>query len=168
MIADIQIDQDVELSTRPRRAASIVPGDLLDVIDHHHRAGFDDARHLQRIGDRRSQQQPWNPGGGHQFRFGDRGHAHADRARGDLALGDLHALVGFRVRPQGLAGFLDAGGHAREVGFELIQIQEKGGRGQLLLGEHQPIMQNAILGSLKLVQVEVPSEAGCRRRRSSE
>ena len=27
-----------------------------------------------------------------------------------------------------------------------------------MLGEHQPIMQNAILGSLKLVQLEVPAE----------
>ena len=129
------------------------------MIDDHHRAGFDDSRHLHRIGDRRGQQQPGNPGCGHQLRFGDRGHAHADGARGDLALGDLHALVSFRVRTQGLTGFLDTGGHAREVGFELVQVQEKGRRGQLLLGEHQPIMQNAILGSLKLVQVEVPSEA---------
>ncbi len=157
MIAHIQVDQNFQFLAGSARGF-LIPGDLLEVIDHHHRSCSYDSRHLDGVGDWRCQQQSGNPGGSHQLGLGHRRHANADRTCRDLPFGDLHALVSFRVRPQRLAGFLDAGGHAREVGIELVQVQDEGGRGQLLLSKHQPIMQNAILGSLKLVQVVVPSE----------
>jgi len=128
MIADIQIDQHVQFSMRRGRGV-VIPGNLLEVVDDHHRCRFSGAAHLQRIGQRGSQEQSRNSGGGHQLGFRDRGHAHADRARGDLAPGDLHALVGFRVWPQRFARFLDARGHARQIRLELIQVQEKRRRG---------------------------------------
>ena len=109
---------------RPRRAP--IPLDLLDVIDHHHGAGFGDTRDFRGVGHGRGQQQPGDAAFRHQFRFGERGDADAARPGGELAFGDLDAFVGFRVRAQGLAGTANVVHHAGQVGFKGVQIQEQG------------------------------------------
>ena len=70
---------------------------------------------------------PVMPRSRHQFRFGKRRDAHAARASGKLAFGDLDAFVGFRVRPQSFAGAIDVLHHALQVGFKGVQIQQQRG-----------------------------------------
>ncbi len=58
----------------------------------------------------------------------------------DLTSRDLDALVRLRVRPQLFGGLLRALRHAREVGFEKIEIDDQRGRRDLRFREHRSIM----------------------------
>lgn len=73
-----------------------------------------------------------DPGRGHKFSFGHGGDADADGSRGDLALGDLRALVRLRVGTEMLAGGLHFFGHAREVGIERVEVEEQRRSGQFV------------------------------------
>ena len=48
MIADVQIDQHVDADAGGVRGL-LIEFHMLDVIGHHHRAGFDDARNFLRL-----------------------------------------------------------------------------------------------------------------------
>jgi len=136
MIADVEIDQKIDGLSR----GEIVPGDLMNVIDDGHCAGSGDARDFRGIGERRREQNTGNFVFRHELGFGDGGDADADRAMGDLTEGDLDALVSLRVWSEMLAGFFRTPRHAREVLFEQIEVEQQGGRGDLIFMEHRSIM----------------------------
>ena len=121
VVADVEIHQHVDFA-----AGVLIPLDLLDVIDHHHGSGGGDARDFRGVGHGRGQQQPGDAAFRHQLRLRERGHAHAAGSGGELALGDLDALVGLGVGAQGFAGAFHLLHHAREVGFEGVQIEQQG------------------------------------------
>jgi hypothetical protein len=130
VIPDVEIDQHVN-----RAACGFggfgVPRGLLHVIDYDYGAGLDDPRHFERVGDGRGQQQAGDSGGRHHLGFGERRDTDSIRAGGDLALGNLCALVRFCVGSQTFAGLAGLRGEARQVGFEFVEIQQKGRGGQL-------------------------------------
>ena len=68
----------------------------------------------------------------HHVGLADLGHADAHGAGGDLAPRDLRALVGLGVRAQLLAGGLDIGGHLLDIALEAVEVEEEGGRGELV------------------------------------
>ena len=85
-----------------------------------HRTRLHNACNFQGISNRRCEEQPRNPGLGHEFGFRNRRNADTDGSGSDLTARDLHALVRFRVRSQMLAGFRDTCGHACEIGLKLV------------------------------------------------
>ena len=68
----------------------------------------------------------------------------------DLEPRDFKALVCFGVRTELLAGLLHPLGHARQVGFEQIGIEDQRGRGDLTFREHLNY-DNAVLAPLPLL-----------------
>ena len=126
MIAHVQIHQDVDLPVRGA-GGFLIPLDLKKMIHHHHRAGLGNSRNLKRIGNRRGQQEPRDPGSGHQLGFSQRRYADTASTGRELPPGDLDALVRLGVRAQGLPAFLDALRHPRQVGLKQIEIQQQRG-----------------------------------------
>ena len=94
----------------------------------------DHARDLAPFDDRRGEQHAADAGRDHRLRLGHRGDADAERAGGDLTPGDLRALVRLGVRPKAAAGRLGMLRHRPQVGFEPVQIDQQGRRGQVGLG----------------------------------
>src|SRR4029077_19413076 len=105
-------------------------------------------------------QEAAHPGPGHHLGLAELGARHAERSRRDLSFRDLGTAMRLGVRPQALAGAARVLGHAREVLLEAVEVEQEGGRGDLVTegrGGHGPMINSWSMSGRPFLQIPGPT-----------